>query len=309
MGLFPHLHNIVSPYISRGLFAIAHVGWALAFYRLYTDGVSLRFIVNILALAIYEIIGGLGITAAAHRLWSHRSYEGNLFFRSLLMMFNCIAFQGELFYWCRDHRVHHKYSDTPADPHNINYGFFFSHMGWLLTERTEENKKATKEVPVGDLLDDPVITFQLDWYLPLCFLMRFAIPMAIGTWLLGDPWMAFYWNVCLGWCHSLHQTFLVNSAAHTPSFGYRPYDDKMPPTEVGFVTVLAIGEGHHNFHHTYPTDYATSEYGWADTINPTKRFIDFAASMGWIKSRTRFVKGDDGKFHKETIEGYEGEDD
>ncbi|XP_071056017.1 stearoyl-CoA desaturase-like [Onthophagus taurus] len=37
-----------------------------------------------------------------------------------------------LFEWVRDHRVHHKYSESDADPHISNRGFFFSHMGWLM---------------------------------------------------------------------------------------------------------------------------------------------------------------------------------
>ena len=28
-------------------------------------------------------------------------------------------------------RLHHKASETQADPHNSKRGFFFSHMGWL----------------------------------------------------------------------------------------------------------------------------------------------------------------------------------
>ena len=33
------------------------------------------------------------------------------------------------FFWGR---LHHKCSETQADPHNANRGFFFSHMGWLM---------------------------------------------------------------------------------------------------------------------------------------------------------------------------------
>lgn len=32
----------------------------------------------------------------------------------------------------RDHRVHHKFTDTNADPHNSKRGLFFSHMvNWI----------------------------------------------------------------------------------------------------------------------------------------------------------------------------------
>ena len=57
----------------------------------------------------------------------------------------------------------------------------------------------------------------------------------------------------------LHATWLVNSAAHM--FGMKPYDVKIGPVENMAVTVLAIGEGFHNYHHTFPYDYSTSEWG------------------------------------------------
>lgn len=77
-------------------------------------------------------LSGLGITAGAHRLWAHRSYKARFPLRVILMIFNTIAFQDAAMHWARDHRVHHKYSETDADPHNATRGFFFSHMGWLL---------------------------------------------------------------------------------------------------------------------------------------------------------------------------------
>ena len=34
------------------------------------------------------------------------------------MVLNTMAFQDCAMHWARDHRVHHKYSETDADPHN-----------------------------------------------------------------------------------------------------------------------------------------------------------------------------------------------
>ena len=39
------------------------------------------------------LMGGLGITAGAHRLWSHRSYKAKLPLRILLGIFQTIAVQ------------------------------------------------------------------------------------------------------------------------------------------------------------------------------------------------------------------------
>ena len=74
----------------------------------------------------------------------------------------------------------------------------------------------------------------------------------------------------------LHATWLVNSAAHM--FGMKPYDTKIGPVENMLVSVLAMGEGFHNYHHTFPYDYSTSE--WGLQFNITTAFIDLMAGIG-----------------------------
>lgn len=78
-------------------------------------------------------MSGLGITAGAHRLWAHRSYKARLPLRMLLTFFNTIAFQDCAIHWARDHRVHHKYSETDADPHNATrYVYSYNcHSTWM----------------------------------------------------------------------------------------------------------------------------------------------------------------------------------
>ena len=92
------------------------------------------------------------------------------------MLFNCGTNQGSIFHWSRDHRLHHKYSDTPLDPHNIKQGFFFSHVGWLLVKKTPELIEEGKRIELSDLKNDPVVMFQKKHYLPLSMLMCFLIP-------------------------------------------------------------------------------------------------------------------------------------
>ena len=45
------------------------------------------------------------------------------------------------------------------------------------------------------------------------------------------------------------------------------------------VSLLALGEGWHNYHHTFPYDYSTSEWGFR--INMTTGFIHAMKSLGW----------------------------
>ena len=62
--------------------------------------------------------------------------------------------------WVRDHRVHHKYSETDADPHNAERGFFFAHVGWLMMKKHPEVKRRGKGLDLSDLYADPVVVIQ-----------------------------------------------------------------------------------------------------------------------------------------------------
>jgi stearoyl-CoA desaturase (delta-9 desaturase) len=48
-------------------------------------------------------------------------------------------------------------------------------------------------------------------------------------------------------------TFCVNSVAHY--LGTRPYDDKLTPRDSFITNLITMGEGNHNFHHQFPSDY------------------------------------------------------
>ncbi|KAI1283696.1 Delta(9)-fatty-acid desaturase fat-7 [Halotydeus destructor] len=71
----------------------------------------------------------LGMTAGAHRLWAHKSYKAKFALKVFLALGHTfiILLQNSVYVWARDHRVHHKWSDTDADPHNTQRGFFFAH--------------------------------------------------------------------------------------------------------------------------------------------------------------------------------------
>lgn len=102
----------------------------------------------------------LGITAGVHRLWTHRAYKAKWPLRLILMLFNTVAFQDPIYHWVRDHRVHHKFSDTDADPFNPSRGFFFSHIGWLFCKKHPDVAAKGKSIDLSDLKADPIVMFQ-----------------------------------------------------------------------------------------------------------------------------------------------------
>ncbi|KAM4809835.1 stearoyl-CoA desaturase 5 [Rhinophrynus dorsalis] len=223
------------------------------------------------------LVTALGVTAGAHRLWSHRSYKARLPLRIFLALANSMAFQNDIFEWARDHRMHHKFSETDADPHNAKRGFFFAHIGWLFVRKHKEIVEKGKKLNLQDLLDDPVVMFQRKYYKTSVILMCFTIPSVVPWYFWGESlWNSYFLAAILRYTISLNVAWLVNSAAHL--YGNRPYDKNISPRENTFVTLGAIGEGFHNFHHTFPFDYSTSEFGLK--FNPTTCFIDLMCFLG-----------------------------
>jgi len=232
---------------------------------------------------------GLGITAGAHRLWAHRSYKAALPYRVLMMIFQSLACQGSILNWARDHRVHHQHSEGPADPHNATRGFVYAHFGWQLLQPEQEYLEAVAKVDDSDLRDDMVVMIQHSLDPWLIFFVCFALPTLLPVVMWGESAMyAFLVPGCLRYVSMLHGTWLVNSAAHL--WGDHHYNPTINPAENMLCSVLAHGEGWHNWHHSYPFDYAASELGVSAQYNPTKLFIDTFAKLGQVWGRKRATK-------------------
>uniref|UniRef100_A0A7E4VKY1 FA_desaturase domain-containing protein n=1 Tax=Panagrellus redivivus TaxID=6233 RepID=A0A7E4VKY1_PANRE len=267
-------------YVPRNIaiFAALHVGAFIGFYQLFFVA---KWQTVAWSLGCW-FLSGLGITAGAHRLWAHKSYKARLPLRVFLMLMNCMAFQNDVIEWSRDHRCHHKWTDTDADPHNVNRGFFFSHVGWLLQKKHPKIKEMGGKLDLSDLLADPVLAFQRKHYLPLVAIWCFLIPTVVAVYGWGESaFVAFYTAALWRYCWTLHATWFINSAAHM--FGYRPYDAKITPTESIVTTLTAFGEGGHNYHHTFPQDYRTSEMPWM--LNLTRVVLDFFSAIGLVYDR------------------------
>ncbi|KAL1453576.1 hypothetical protein WDU94_009907 [Cyamophila willieti] len=255
-----------------GYFAIA------AIYGLYLVFTSAKLATIIFAIVLH-VAASMGITAGVHRLWSHGSYKANLPLRIILMLWNTLAFQEPIFNWVRNHRVHHKYSDTNADPYNAKRGFFFSHVGWLMIRKHPEVIEKGRQIDLSDLIKDPVVAFQKKHYLKLLFPICFIFPTAVPILFWGESFSnAWHIAMVLRFMITLNVTLLVNSVAHI--WGQRPYDKFIQPVQNLGVAIFAFGEGWHNYHHVFPWDYKTNELGNYST-NWTALFIDMFAWMGW----------------------------
>jgi stearoyl-CoA desaturase (delta-9 desaturase) len=226
----------------------------------------------------YGFITSFGVVAGAHRLWAHRSYKANKKMQVLLMIFQSICIQNDVIEWVRDHRVHHKYSDTDADPSNSKRGFFFSHMGWLMCKKHPDVRSYGSKVDMSDIENDPLLKFQRKYYIPLVLSLSFYLPMQCDVWIFGSSFKSAFFCVCLRYVLSLHITWLTNSVAHIGT--WKPYDKNIAAADSKFFGTLCYGECWHNFHHTFPFDYKVSELP-LHRFNFAMAFIDFFAWIGW----------------------------
>ncbi|XP_055691223.1 acyl-CoA Delta-9 desaturase-like [Lutzomyia longipalpis] len=215
----------------------------------------------------------------AHRYFTHRTFKANIIIRRVLIVLFTMCGQNSLWQWVKDHRQHHKYSDTDADPHNARRGFFFSHVGWLISERHPKVLQYSKGIDMSDLEADSWIMFQNKYYFQVYAVVCVLIPCIIPIILWNeDPVKSFLVCYSARTCLSLTFTCFINSLAHT--YGQRPYDKTILPRQNKFVSIFIAGEGWHNFHHAFPWDYRASELG--TSFNLAANAIDFCAKMGWV---------------------------
>ncbi|CAH0559652.1 unnamed protein product [Brassicogethes aeneus] len=255
-------------------FLLLHLFGFYGFYLIF-NGAKVATSVFMFSVAA---LSGEGITVGAHRLYSHKSFKATFPLKCILMAAQTIAGQNCMYIWVRDHRLHHKYSDTDADPHNANRGFFFSHMGWLMSKKHPAVIEKGKLIDMSDLEADPLIMFQKKYYKPLYFIFAMVFPIGTPILLWNETlYNSFVINFFSRYVFILHITWSVNSLAHF--FGTKPFDQFMLPVESWLVSFLTFGEGWHNYHHAFPWDYRASEIGAKFSI--TTKVIEFCERIGW----------------------------
>ena len=213
-----------------------HVGAVLALRYFSWSGLAL-------CLILY-VVTCLGITLGYHRLLTHRSYRAARALELLLAVVAGLACQGGPATWVAVHRMHHAKSDRPGDPHGAQHGFWWAHLGWMLSRPPHKLDPTMKERLAPDVLRDPWLR-RLDRY----HFGLAAFSAGLLYWMGGWSWLL--WGGCFRLVLTYHATWLVNSAAHL--YGYRNHDTADRSTNCWWVAMLTFGEGWHNNHHAFPT--------------------------------------------------------
>jgi len=237
-------------------------------------GVSLS---EILLCLFFVVATGLSITVGYHRLYAHSSFRANRFVRFLVLFFGAAAFEQSTLTWSSGHRDHHRYVDTELDPYSIKKGFWYAHIGWMTLWKQNPDYNNVK-----DLLKDKLLMHQHNYYVLWGFTAGVLIPVLLGA-LTGHALGALVFSVCVRLTFVYHATFCINSVCH--SFGKATYDVDATAKDHWFAAVLTNGEGYHNFHHRFPTDYRNGVrwYHW----DPSKWVITFLEKIRFAEGLKR----------------------
>lgn len=253
---------------SIAFFALIHAAALIvAPLHIYLHGIA-PFTVGLTAL--YGLATILAITVGYHRLFSHVAFKAHPILKFLCLFFGAATFQQSALKWSSLHRRHHQLTDTPEDPYNIQFGFWYAHMGWILFW-----KQPVDYANVRDLQKDPMIDAQHRYFQPWALTAGLLVPVLLG-WAGGHPLEALIFAVGVRLVVVFHFTFFINSFAHT--FGTAEYDAKTSARDSWVCAILTNGEGYHNFHHAFPVDYRNGIrwYHW----DPSKWAIYVCSLVG-----------------------------
>ncbi len=216
----------------------------------------------------FVIATGFSITVGYHRLFAHRSFQASPLITFLALFFGAGALEQSALTWSSQHRDHHRFVDTERDPYNIKQGFWYAHIGWMLFH----HQKPTT-MNVKDLTADPLIRHQHRYYALWAIVAGVLLPLAIGA-LTGHLLGAFLLGVVGRLTLVHHSTWSINSICHT--FGKATYDIDATARDHWLVALITNGEGYHNFHHRFASDYRNGVrwYQW----DPSKWLI---ACLSW----------------------------
>jgi stearoyl-CoA desaturase (delta-9 desaturase) len=216
-----------------------------------------------LFLVLFSLVS-FSVTAGYHRCFAHKAYVSHPALQSCYLFLGAMALQNSALKWSSDHRDHHRYVDKDWDPYSIKRGGLWAHMLWLFyaepAERSYEN--------VPDLQNNPRVKWQYRWNNWIGIVAGLGIPTLVGA-FFGRPLGGLLWGGFLRIVVIHHTTFMVNSVAHL--YGSRPYTEENSARDNGFLAFITNGEGYHNFHHKFPSDFRNGVrwYQW----DPTKWLI------------------------------------
>jgi stearoyl-CoA desaturase (delta-9 desaturase) len=266
---------------------------AVVIWRSWGDVIEWQ---DVLGMAIGYAVTGIGVTVGFHRLFTHKSFATHRPVRVILAVLGSAAVEGPLIEWVANHRLHHRFSDRPGDPHSPHVGhgtgwraavrgLVHAQIGWLF--RASDVACPQRYAP--DLLADPLLrwvdrTFVVWVIAGLGAAFGFGVA-ATGTLTGGLTGLLWAGAVRIMLVH--HATFSVNSLCHY--FGRRRFNTCDESRNLAWLAIPTLGEAWHNNHHAFPTSARHGLSWWQ--LDPSGCLIDTLERIGLAWNVTRITAG------------------
>jgi stearoyl-CoA desaturase (delta-9 desaturase) len=229
---------------------------------------------------VFYLWHAFGVTIGLHRLLSHRAFHCPKFIEYFWVIGAYLAFHGSPIWWATIHRAHHKYVDTPLDPHAPNEGIFKAYAFYLpfkYADHIDPNKQSK------DLISDPlykILEQGGNWR------TGYALNVAICLAFRGLLWYCFGWQVaCASFSAgilALNMPLILNVICHLPHLGYRNYKIEDDSRNVWWMAVVGLGDGWHNNHHAHPASSRMGIKKWE--IDPSWLLLRFMKACGLVSN-------------------------
>jgi stearoyl-CoA desaturase (delta-9 desaturase) len=267
------------------------INWThcVAFGLFHLGAVAALFLFNwhafAVALFLYWMCTGVGISMGYHRLHTHRSYQVPLALEYFFAVCGTLTLEGGPIFWVATHRIHHQKSDQPGDPHSPRDGAWWAHMGWLLVGKSEHSDTPLMSKYAPDLAKRRFYVW-LDEYHWVPMILLAVLLFAIG----GVRFVL--WGICLRVVVGLHSTWLINSATHM--WGSRRFETRDDSRNNWLIALITSGEGWHNNHHAHPTSarhgltWYEFDLSWAQI--KILKILGIAKSVRVVKTNRRVAK-------------------
>ncbi|NOQ72984.1 MAG: acyl-CoA desaturase [Crocinitomix sp.] len=241
----------------------------------------------ILCISLY-FIRMFFVTGGYHRYFSHSTYKTSRFVQFLIAFWAETSLQKGVLHWAANHRTHHRYSDTPKDPHSKKiYGFWYSHIGWIIGP----DYKETKLNLIKDFAKYPELLWLNKYHLipPLTLLIGVFLVggyvnasaagveisiMSIMSHGLSSLVIGFFLSTVI----LFHGTFSINSLMHM--IGRKRYESNDESKNNLVLALITLGEGWHNNHHYYQSTVRQGFYWWE--IDITFYILKFFSWFGIV---------------------------
>lgn len=210
----------------------------------------------------YYLLAGIGVNLGYHRCLAHRSLRLAPWLERAAIVLGLPA--GTPVQWAGNHRAHHRWADTPNDPHSpILDGFWWAHTGWYLgSRRTLAAVFYALGGPLRTLFDGwhrPRTNHQFDHFAddvaadpfhrwisrPGPFFVMSALHVAVPFALAFAFWQAL--GVVALWLTVL-VAYNVGDAIDSVAHQKHARGAVNHP----LLGILALGEGWHANHHAFP---------------------------------------------------------